>query len=213
MSNPAPICTHIKTNGIRCGSPAVSGAEHCHHHSALKTALTTPRNNKPGRGGFAPIPFVFPEDRASMQINFFLLLQAYNEQRIDQRIYNSFLNLLRSMARNLGKTGSLVEEARDQEPGTRDQKKSDQRSAVSDQKNKVQGTGRKAQEGEERVAPASEPFEFSPELFAKFEEIESLDPNDPTYAERIRAAVAEGTKELKAQGLDLMDISPVAGSR
>ena len=103
-----PQCTHIKTNGEVCGSPAVSGTDLCYHHSAVKTALAKPHGKAPYEG-FAPIPFVFPEDRASMQINFFLLLQAFNEQRIDRRTYNCFLSLLRAMAKNLGKTGSLVE--------------------------------------------------------------------------------------------------------
>lgn len=45
---------------------------------------------------------------------------------------------------------------------------------------------------------------------AKFEEVERMDPNDPTYAARVRAAAAEGTKVLKEQGIDLIEISPVA---
>ena len=201
MSNPAPVCTHVKTNGIRCGSPAVSGTDFCHHHSAIKTAtIQAASASRPGPGEFAPNPFVFPEDRASMQINYFLLLQAFNQHQIDLKTFKSMMSMLKAMKSNLGKTGSLVDEP------------SDQRSAVSDQKNRVQGTGRMAQEDEERVASGNEPFEFSPELMAKFEEIERLNPNDPSYADRIRAAVAEGTKELKAQGLDLMEISPVAGS-
>lgn len=112
MSNPVPQCTHIKTNGEVCGSPAVSGTSYCHHHSAVKTALAkVPSAGKTPNGAFAPIPFVFPEDRASMQINFFLLLQAFNEQRIDLRTYRSMMSMLKEMSRNLGKTGSLVEEA------------------------------------------------------------------------------------------------------
>lgn len=201
MPNPAPICTHIKTDGIRCGSPAVSGSEHCHHHSAIRMA-TRQAASKPstGSGQFAPIPFVFPEDRASMQINYFLLLQAFNQGQIDLKTFKSMMSMLKSMAANLGKTGSLVDEA------------SDQRSAVSDQKSRVQGPGRRDQEDAEGDAPSDEPFEFSPELMAKFEEVEKLSPNDPSYADRIRAAVAEGTKVLRARGFDLIEISPVAGS-
>ena len=101
-------CTHVKTNGEVCGSPAVSGTEFCYHHSAVKTALAKPHGKAPFEG-FAPIPFVFPEDRASMQINFFLLLQAFNEQRIDQKTYRFMLSMLKAMAKNLGKTGTLVE--------------------------------------------------------------------------------------------------------
>jgi len=113
MSNAAvvvPQCTHIKTNGEVCGSPAVSGTELCYHHSKVKTALGkwTPADQA-AYGEFTPIPFIFPEDRASMQINFFLLLQAFNEQRIDQRTFRLMLSTLKAMAKNLGKTGSLVE--------------------------------------------------------------------------------------------------------
>jgi hypothetical protein len=108
MSESVQLCTHIKTDGVRCGSPAVAGSEVCFHHSAVKTALG--KVQPPNEFGVCPIPFVFPEDRASMQINFFLLLQAFNEGRIDLRTYNSMLGMLRSMARNLGKSGSLVED-------------------------------------------------------------------------------------------------------
>src|SRR5690242_14953565 len=101
-----PQCTHIKTNGEVCGSPAVSGTDLCYHHSTVKAALAKGQpNGKAPNGTFTSIGFVFPEDRASMQINFFLLLQAYNEHRIDQRTFNCMFSLLRSMARNLGRAG------------------------------------------------------------------------------------------------------------
>src|SRR6185437_12293087 len=150
MSNPVPQCAHVKTNGICCGSPAVSGTDVCYHHSAIKNAtIQAASARRPGPGEFAPIPFVFPEDRASMQINFYLLLQAFNQHQIDLKTFKSMMSMLKAMKSNLGKTGSLVDE-----PG-------DQRSAVSDRKNRVQGTGRRAQEEAERVAPGDEPFEFS----------------------------------------------------
>lgn len=128
MSNPVPVCTHIKADGVRCGSPAVSGTELCYHHSAVKTALGKAQpGGKAPHGGFAPIPFVFPEDRASMQINFFLLLQAYNEGRIDQRTYNSMLSLLKAMAKNLGKTGSLVEEKEEKQEERKPESRAERR--------------------------------------------------------------------------------------
>lgn len=34
MSFTIPICEHIKTNGIRCGSPALSGENYCYAHRA-----------------------------------------------------------------------------------------------------------------------------------------------------------------------------------
>lgn len=203
-----PQCTHVKTNGEVCGSPAVSGSEFCYHHSAVKTALAKGRaNGKAHEGGFAPIPFVFPEDRASMQINFFLLLQAFNEQRIDQRTYRLMLSSLKAMAKNLGRTGSLVESSSEAVSG-----KAVSKEAVSSEGNRQQAIANSVQEEEKRGEGSESPIEFSPELMAKMEEIENLSPDDPTYAERVRAAVAEGANELRAQGLGLMDFAPVAAS-
>lgn len=110
MSAPVPNCTHVKTNGIRCGSPAVKGTTLCFHHSAIKTALgkVVPLESV-AYGAFTPIPFVFAEDRTSVQINYFLLLQALNEQRIEKRAAEVMLRLLKAMDKNLGKSGSLAE--------------------------------------------------------------------------------------------------------
>jgi len=205
MSNAAvvvPQCTHVKTNGEVCGSPAVSGTDLCYHHSAVKTALSKPHGKAPYEG-FAPIPFVFPEDRASMQINFFLLLQAFNEQRIDQRTFRLMLSTLKAMAKNLGKTGSLVEPATEAAPSS---------TRVGETKDRAQPPAVSEQDDEKRGTASDGPLKFSPELMAKMEEIENLSPDDPTYAERVRAAVADGANELRAQGLDLRDISPVAAS-
>jgi hypothetical protein len=147
MSNTAvvvPQCTHVKTNGEVCGSPAVSGTAFCYHHSAVKAALSRRPSNGSATGeGFAPIGFLFPEDRAAMQINFFLLLEAFNEQRIDLGTYKCFLSLLRAMARNLGKTGSLTESG---VAGASDQMVSNQEKG-----NHPGATGKSGQE----AAPAS----------------------------------------------------------
>lgn len=99
MSNPVPLCAHVMASGITCGSPAVKGTNLCHHHSAIKTALgsVVPPDQIP-----YGIPFVFPEDRIGLQINYFLLLQAFNEGRMDLRTFNSLLRLVRAMDKNLG---------------------------------------------------------------------------------------------------------------
>ncbi|HET8636379.1 MAG TPA: hypothetical protein VFL96_05980 [Acidobacteriaceae bacterium] len=112
MSNPVPQCTHVKTNGEVCGSPAVSGTELCYHHSKVKSALGkwTPASEA-AYGEFTPIPFIFPEDRASLQIDYFLLFQATNEQRVERRAADLMFRMLREMGRNLGKSGSLVEDS------------------------------------------------------------------------------------------------------
>lgn len=103
MATPAPLCTHVKPSGATCGSPAVSGTALCYHHSTVKTTLArvVPLDQVP-YGAHSPIPFVFPEDRASIQINFFLLLKAFNEKRIDQRAATIMHRMLRAMSANLG---------------------------------------------------------------------------------------------------------------
>ncbi|MGH9587749.1 MAG: hypothetical protein ACRD3F_12405 [Acidobacteriaceae bacterium] len=132
MSNPVPICTHIKNDGIRCGSPAEGGTEFCYHHSAVKTALgKVPAGRRGSNGTFAPIPFLFVEDRASLQINYSLLLTAFNNHELDLRTFRLMMSLLKAMGANLGKTGSLVDRAqgserraqedRNQRPGNGDQ--------------------------------------------------------------------------------------------
>lgn len=109
MPTPAPLCTHTMPSGATCGSPAVSWTTLCYHHSALKTAL-----GKAASGG--RIPFVFPEDRASLQINYFLLLQAFTTGDIDFRTFNSMQRLLRSMDANLGKMPLAAGHANAAEP-------------------------------------------------------------------------------------------------
>src|SRR6185312_14506088 len=133
MSESVPLCTHIKTDGVRCGSPAVSGTALCYHHSVVKTTLDkVPARSGAAAGQFEPIPFLFAEDRASMQINYFLLLSAFNEHRVDLRNFKAMMSILKAMGANLGKSGSLIEssvqrsavkaqEGRDQRPGTGDQ--------------------------------------------------------------------------------------------
>lgn len=112
----------------------------------MKTALAKPNGKKPN-GGFAPIPFVFPEDRAAMQINFFLLLQAFNERHIDERTYKSMLSMLKAMAKNLGKSGKLTEE-----------KEEEKKKETREEERKL---------GEREEAPNSIPPGYSDELQAR----------------------------------------------
>lgn len=156
MSATVPLCTHVKTNGIVCGSPAMAGTALCYHHSVVKTTLDrVPAGSRAGNGDFEPIPFVFPEDRAGMQINFFLLLEAFNQHRIDLRTYRAMLGLLKAMARNLGKSGSLVE-TKDQENSEPTSQKRDA-SASSGQAagHPQQARGNSDQNGEDEDASES----------------------------------------------------------
>jgi hypothetical protein len=43
MSNAVPQCTHTKTNGEVCGSPALRNQPYCHHHSGNHQVYTLDR--------------------------------------------------------------------------------------------------------------------------------------------------------------------------
>lgn len=95
---PVPLCTHVMPSGATCGSPAVKETALCYHHSDLNIA------NAPH------IPFVFPQDRVAIQLNYFLLLQAFTQGHIDLRAFNSMQRMLRAMAANFDKMPSLSDD-------------------------------------------------------------------------------------------------------
>ena len=76
----------------------------CRHHAALKTAIAQCKPAPDPYGIHKPIPFVFPEDHAAIQLNLFMVLQALNDKSIDNRTANTMNRLLRSCEHNLGQT-------------------------------------------------------------------------------------------------------------
>lgn len=104
------ICRRIKTDGNRCDSPAIKNAFFCYHHARVRK-LTRNRRRNPNDFTYL-IPFAFPEDRASIQLNHFLVMQAFNEGRIDQRAAATYTGMLRACRLTLGKT-PLIEPDKD----------------------------------------------------------------------------------------------------
>ena len=73
-------CRHIKTNGVRCHSPALSGHAYCFFHAKLHGGLKS--------GNAAPKqPIQFPplEDRRAVQISVSQVIDAIASSRIDHR--------------------------------------------------------------------------------------------------------------------------------
>ncbi len=99
------LCRHIKTDGIKCDSPAIKNTLFCFNHTQTRK-LTRRRRRSPNDFNFS-IPFVFPEDRVSLQTNYFLVLQALAEGKIDNQTSNSMTRNLRACGVNLAK-GPLV---------------------------------------------------------------------------------------------------------
>ena len=98
------LCRHILPAGVICNQSAVKNTLFCRHHAALKTAIAQCKPAPDPYGIHKPIPFVFPEDHAAIQLNLFMVLQALNDKSIDNRTANTMNRLLRSCEHNLGQT-------------------------------------------------------------------------------------------------------------
>ena len=90
-----PVCTLIKSDGIRCGSPALTGMRFCFQHIGGRLP-------KPGTQ-IEPLEFVYPDSHAAIQHNLFLVVQALNEGKIDNRTANTYNRLFRACEANLRK--------------------------------------------------------------------------------------------------------------
>jgi hypothetical protein len=78
-------CRHVKTNGIRCKSPALRGGHFCYYHSKIHTIGAEP-NAK-----FGPLQLPTPEDRAAIQISVARISDAIINDRLNQKKASSLL--------------------------------------------------------------------------------------------------------------------------
>jgi len=104
------LCRHILPGGKLCDQASVKDTLYCRHHSTVKAALE--RGQAAPEAGHTPIAFVYPEDRAAIQLNLFLVVQALNQKRIDNATAGTFIRALRACELNLRK-GALVEPNRE----------------------------------------------------------------------------------------------------
>ena len=98
-----PVCTLIKSDGTRCGSPAVTGTNFCFHHigGRLPKPKTEIRTETPLDS--TPLKFVYPDSYAAIQHNLFLVVEALDEGKIDNRTANTYNRLFRACELNLRK--------------------------------------------------------------------------------------------------------------
>jgi hypothetical protein len=104
-------CRHIRTSGTQCGMAAMRSRNFCYYHQncqprPLRSAVRTrPHTQQPTQtydyGAIPvsqpaptaqiqpPVQLLFPEDRASIQINLYRIAVAQAENRIDTRTANS----------------------------------------------------------------------------------------------------------------------------
>jgi hypothetical protein len=93
-----PRCTHIKTNGTQCGSPALRGRRFCFFHKnwqGQRIAL----NAQPA----APLSFTMPvlEDADSVQVALMQVMRLILAGQLDPKIAGLLLYALQTASFNL----------------------------------------------------------------------------------------------------------------
>lgn len=87
------LCTHIKVNGIRCGSPALREEVFCYFHQRMIRGVPTPAKSR-----IHPIAIL--EDEASIQASLMEIINALVRNHIDVGRARLILRALYIAARN-----------------------------------------------------------------------------------------------------------------
>ena len=97
-----PRCTHIKTNGTQCGSPALHGRRFCFFHRNWRGQ----RIQLDKKVQAAPAVFTLPvlEDANSVQIALMQVIQLLLSGRIDSKTAGLLLYALQTASLNLKQT-------------------------------------------------------------------------------------------------------------
>jgi len=83
-----PLCRHIRTNGLRCKSPALIGAIYCFFHARLHERHSNYRHTAVSRGYLIPgqhIQLTTLEDRESIQVALSVVINALATGNLDSR--------------------------------------------------------------------------------------------------------------------------------
>ncbi|MFZ0663379.1 MAG: hypothetical protein WAM66_11855 [Acidobacteriaceae bacterium] len=92
------VCAHIKSDGNRCNSPAMTGINFCYQHiGGSVSTLARARSTR----STAKLDFVYPGDREAIQHNLFLIAQALSEGKIDTQTANTYNRIFRTSELNL----------------------------------------------------------------------------------------------------------------
>lgn len=86
-------CRHIKTNGLRCQSPALQGGHFCYYHTKIRTVGAEP-NLK-----YGPLQLPPPEDPAAIQLSVARINDAIINGRLDLKKAAGLLNGIRLAAK------------------------------------------------------------------------------------------------------------------
>jgi hypothetical protein len=100
------ICSHIKVNGVRCGSPALRGEFFCYFHQRLIRGVRTPPKSRLH-------PMAFLEDEESIQASLMEVINALVRNTIDFRRAQLILRALHIATKNVLRTDFECSKYRD----------------------------------------------------------------------------------------------------
>ena len=95
-------CRHIKTNGLRCESPALKGGHFCYYHSKTHTVAADVR--------FGPLQLPPPEDPAAIQLSVARINDAILTGRLDLKMAASLFTGLKIVSRFIDRSTSIDED-------------------------------------------------------------------------------------------------------
>jgi hypothetical protein len=90
------ICSHIKVNGVRCGSPALREEIFCYFHQRMIRGVHTPPRSRVH-------PMAMLEDRESIQASLMEVINALVRNQIDYKRAALVLRALHIATRNVNK--------------------------------------------------------------------------------------------------------------
>ena len=92
------LCRHIKTNGQRCKSPALSGSAYCYFHSCVHTMAKA----KSTIWDDVNLPML--EDAASIQVAISQIMAGFLSSRLDARHTGLLLYALQIASQNIDRS-------------------------------------------------------------------------------------------------------------
>ena len=100
---PYPLCRHIKTNGLQCEAPALSGETYCYFHTRLHRRHAAFRHTEVTRGYLVPgqhIELAPIEDRDSVQLALSVVINALATGQLEPRRATALLYGLQLASNN-----------------------------------------------------------------------------------------------------------------
>lgn len=98
-------CRHIKTNGLRCESPTLSGMPYCYFHARVHRLANAPRPSAD-----EPLKLPVPEDSSTIQLALAQVLNDLGSSRLDPRRAALFLYRLQIASQHVERNLIVLED-------------------------------------------------------------------------------------------------------